>query len=140
MTTVALSLLVVVPMALGVAVWWWLLMWGARKDGEYQRQHDLAGAPGTVPGDTADREDRRDAGPRYPRAMDDCLRLTIAYDEPDADGWIVAHVIEVPGAVSQGRSRAEAHENILDALRVMLTPDDDARSDESVELHVRLSA
>ena len=57
MTTVALSLLVVIPMALGVAVWWWLLMWGARKDGEYQRQHDLAGAPGTVPGDTADRED-----------------------------------------------------------------------------------
>ncbi len=72
--------------------------------------------------------------------MDDCLRLTIAYDEPDADGWIVAHVVEVPGAISQGRSRAEAHENILDALRVMLTPDDDARSDESVELHVRLTA
>ncbi len=57
MTTVALSLLVVVPMALGVAVWWWLLMWGARKDGEYQKEHDLGGAPGTVPGDTADRED-----------------------------------------------------------------------------------
>lgn len=72
--------------------------------------------------------------------MDDRLRLTIAYNEPDVDGWIVAHVVEVPGAISQGRSRAEAHENILDALRVMLTPDDDARSDESVELHVRLTA
>lgn len=72
--------------------------------------------------------------------MDDRLRLTIAYDEPDEDGWIVAHVVEVPGAISQGRTRAEAHENILDALRVMLTPDDDEISDESVELHVRLSA
>lgn len=57
MTTVALSLLVVIPMALGVAVWWWLLMWGARKDGQYQKEHGLGGAPGTVPRDMADRED-----------------------------------------------------------------------------------
>jgi hypothetical protein len=28
-------------------------------------------------------------------------RLTIAYDEPDEEGWTVTRVIEVPGAISQ---------------------------------------
>lgn len=72
--------------------------------------------------------------------MEDRLRLTIAYDEPDEDGWIVAHVVEVPGAMSQGRTREEAHENVIDALRLMLSPDDGEITDEAVELHVRLSA
>lgn len=58
-------------------------------------------------------------------ATDTRLRLTIAYEEPDEDGWIVARVVEVPGAISQGRTRAEARENAFDALRLMLTPDDD---------------
>ncbi len=57
--------------------------------------------------------------------MRDRLRLTIAFEEPDEDGWIVARVIEVPGALSQGRTRDEARENVIDALRLMLTPDDD---------------
>jgi predicted RNase H-like HicB family nuclease len=57
--------------------------------------------------------------------MSETLRLTITYDEPDEDGWIVARVVEVPGALSQGRTRAEARENVLDALRLMLAPDDD---------------
>jgi predicted RNase H-like HicB family nuclease len=57
--------------------------------------------------------------------MSDMLRLTIAFEEPDADGWIVARVVEVPGALSQGRTREEARENVIDALRLMLTPDDD---------------
>jgi predicted RNase H-like HicB family nuclease len=57
--------------------------------------------------------------------MRETLRLTITYDEPDEDGWIVARVIEVPGALSQGRTREEARENVLDALRLMLAPDDD---------------
>ena len=52
------------------------------------------------------------------------LRMTIAFDEPDEEGWIVARVVEVPGALSQGRSREEARENVIDALRLMLTPDD----------------
>jgi predicted RNase H-like HicB family nuclease len=51
--------------------------------------------------------------------------MTIAYDEPDEAGWIVARVIEVPGAVSQGRTREEARENVIDALRLMLSPDED---------------
>jgi predicted RNase H-like HicB family nuclease len=57
--------------------------------------------------------------------MSDTLRLTITYDEPDEDGWIVARVVQVPGAISQGRTREEARENVIDALRVMLAPDDD---------------
>ena len=57
--------------------------------------------------------------------MSETLRLTITYDEPDEEGWIVARVVEVPGAHSQGRTRVEARENVLDALRLMLAPDDD---------------
>jgi predicted RNase H-like HicB family nuclease len=57
--------------------------------------------------------------------MSETLRLTITYDEPDEDGWVVARVIEVPGAISQGRTREEAREDVLDALRLMLAPDDD---------------
>jgi predicted RNase H-like HicB family nuclease len=56
--------------------------------------------------------------------MSNTLRLTIAFDEPDEDGWVVARVVEVPGALSQGRTREEARENVIDALRLMLTPDD----------------
>ena len=54
--------------------------------------------------------------------MEDRLRLTVAYDEPDEDGWIVAHVVEVPGAMSQGRTREEAYDNVIDALRLMIAP------------------
>jgi predicted RNase H-like HicB family nuclease len=57
--------------------------------------------------------------------MRENLRLTIAFDEPDEQGWIVARVVEVPGALSQGRTREEARENVIDALRLLLTPDDD---------------
>ena len=56
--------------------------------------------------------------------MDDRLRLTISYEEPDEEGWIVASVVEVPGALSQGRTRDEARANIIDALRLMLSPDE----------------
>lgn len=51
------------------------------------------------------------------------LELTIAFEPPDEEGWIVARVLGVPGAMSQGRNRDEARENALDALRVVLTPD-----------------
>ena len=56
------------------------------------------------------------------------LRLTIMYEEPDEDGWIVARIVEVPGAVSQGRTQDEARDNVIDALQLMLTPDDDDAS------------
>jgi len=67
--------------------------------------------------------------------MSDSLRMTILFETGD-DGWVVAQVKEVPGAVSQGRTREEARENVLDALRLMLSPepDDAAAESESVEL------
>lgn len=37
----------------------------------------------------------------------------------------MARVVEVPGALSQGRTREEARENVLDALQVVLAPDED---------------
>jgi predicted RNase H-like HicB family nuclease len=51
------------------------------------------------------------------------IDFTIAFDEPDEDGWIVARVLEIPGALSQGRTREQARENVLDALQTVLTPD-----------------
>ena len=56
--------------------------------------------------------------------MSEKLRLTIKYEEPDEDGWIVASIVEVPGALSQGRTRDEARTNVIDALQLMLSPDD----------------
>ncbi len=35
------------------------------------------------------------------------LNLTISFEHPDEEGWIVARVLEVPGAMSQGRTREE---------------------------------
>lgn len=69
--------------------------------------------------------------------MSDTLQMTIVYDDPDEEGWIVARVLEVPGALSQGRSREEARENVIDALRLMLAPDEDKprrERSESLEL------
>lgn len=54
-----------------------------------------------------------------------CIDFTPTFDSPDEDGWIVARVPEVPGAMSQGRSREEARENVSDALRTVLTPDEE---------------
>lgn len=51
--------------------------------------------------------------------------LTIAFEPPDEDGWIVARVLEVPGAMSQGKTREHARENALEALRVVLAPDEE---------------
>jgi predicted RNase H-like HicB family nuclease len=61
------------------------------------------------------------------------IDFTIAFDQPDEGGWIVARVLEVPGALSQGRTREEARENVLDALRTVLTPDDELRGRRSGE-------
>ena len=38
--------------------------------------------------------------------------LTILYEDGD-EGWIVASIPAVPGALSQGRNRDEARENVL---------------------------
>lgn len=65
--------------------------------------------------------------------------FTIAFDSPDEEGSIVARVLEVPGAISQGRTRAEARENVLDALGTVLTPDEELTGEAS-ELDPRASA
>jgi predicted RNase H-like HicB family nuclease len=51
--------------------------------------------------------------------MSGTLRLTIVYED-GGDGWIIASIPEVPGAHSQGRNRAEARENVIDALHGIL--------------------
>jgi predicted RNase H-like HicB family nuclease len=52
-------------------------------------------------------------------SVTESLHLTIAF-EPGEDGWIVASIPEVAGVHSQGRTRAEARENVIDALREVL--------------------
>ncbi len=56
--------------------------------------------------------------------MRQTLRLTLHYEEA-GNGWVLATIPEVPGAISQGRTRAEARENVIDALRTVLTPDEE---------------
>ena len=69
------------------------------------------------------------------------LRLTILFGEPDEDGWIVTSVHGVPGAMSQGRTRDEARENVIDALRLMLAPEEvDERVDWSEPLDLLLQS
>jgi predicted RNase H-like HicB family nuclease len=47
---------------------------------------------------------------------------------PGEKGWIVARVVEIAGATSQGRTLEDARENVVDALALMLVPDDDDAS------------
>ncbi len=55
--------------------------------------------------------------------MNDEVHLTIRYSDA-GEGWVTAQVLEIPGAISEGSTRAEAKSNVLDALDVVLTPDD----------------
>ena len=45
--------------------------------------------------------------------------ITITYQE-NADGWITASIPEYPGAISQGKTRLEAREMVLDALNELM--------------------
>lgn len=71
--------------------------------------------------------------------MSDSLRFTIVYEDGE-DGWLVAQVKEVPGAVSQGRTRAEARENVIDALRLMLSSEPHATTGDSEALELTLAS
>ena len=51
--------------------------------------------------------------------MSESLRVTIVFEQGEG-GWIVASIPEVPGANSQGKTREEARENVIDALRGIL--------------------
>jgi predicted RNase H-like HicB family nuclease len=68
--------------------------------------------------------------------------FTIAFEPPDEEGWVVACVLEVPGAISQGRTREEARENALDALRTVLNPDEElvGRAPQADREHLRFTA
>jgi predicted RNase H-like HicB family nuclease len=70
------------------------------------------------------------------------LDFTISFDSPDEEGWIVARVLEVPGAMSQGHTRGEARENVLDALQTVLTPDEELAGEtpEADHEHLRFTA
>ena len=57
------------------------------------------------------------------------FNLTILFDEGD-DGWVVASIPAVPGVLSQGRTRQEARDNVLDALALMLSPEPVDAGDE----------
>jgi predicted RNase H-like HicB family nuclease len=73
---------------------------------------------------------------RYHRAMGNTLDLAIVYEDGD-DGWIVSSVPAVPGALSQGRTRDEARENVLDALALVLSPEPgDERERELLHLKI----
>jgi predicted RNase H-like HicB family nuclease len=67
------------------------------------------------------------------------LDLTIVY-EPGEDGWTIASIPEVAGVHSQGRTREEARANVIDALRLMLSPEprssDDQREREALHLTI----
>jgi predicted RNase H-like HicB family nuclease len=52
-------------------------------------------------------------------SMTEPLRLTIVYEDA-GDGWVTARVVEVPGAISEGATRVQAKENVVDALRGIL--------------------
>jgi predicted RNase H-like HicB family nuclease len=56
--------------------------------------------------------------------MSEIVRLTVRFEDA-GEGWVLATIPEVPGAISQGRSREEARANVIDALRVVLTPDEE---------------
>jgi predicted RNase H-like HicB family nuclease len=59
-------------------------------------------------------------GGRYTRPMSEALQLTIVYErEPDGE-WIVVSIPEVPGVLSQGKTKEEARKMVLDALAGML--------------------
>jgi predicted RNase H-like HicB family nuclease len=66
---------------------------------------------------------------RYTRDVSETMDLTIVYEDGD-DGWIVASIPAVPGVLSQGRTREEARENVLDALALMLSPEPVEAGDE----------
>jgi predicted RNase H-like HicB family nuclease len=69
------------------------------------------------------------------------LDLTIVY-EPGEDGWVIASIPEVDGVLSQGRTREEARTNVIDALRLMLSPEPGDAGDqrEREALHLTIAA
>ncbi|HSI74013.1 MAG TPA: hypothetical protein VK934_12625 [Fimbriimonas sp.] len=54
--------------------------------------------------------------------------LTIMFEQGE-QGWWIASIPEIPGAVSQGRTEDEAREMVIDCAKVLMAfRRDDARS------------
>ena len=66
------------------------------------------------------------------------LDLTIVYENGE-DGWILASIPEVAGVFSQGRTRQEARSNVIDALRLMLSPEPRPSGDPGQRESLRLT-
>lgn len=69
--------------------------------------------------------------------MSGTVDLTILFEDGE-EGWIVASIPAAPGALSQGRSREEARENVLDALALMLSPDPGEEREREL-LHLKVA-
>lgn len=66
--------------------------------------------------------------------------LTILYKD-NPDGWITSWIPEYPGAISQGRTKEEAREMVLDALNeLMLAARDDESADDRDILDFEITA
>jgi predicted RNase H-like HicB family nuclease len=74
-------------------------------------------------------------------AVSESLDLTIVYEDGE-DGWVIAWIPEVKGVHSQGRAREEARANVIDALKLMLSPESTEAGDarERERLHLTIAA
>jgi predicted RNase H-like HicB family nuclease len=67
------------------------------------------------------------------------MQLMIVYED-GGEGWIMSSIPAVPGVLSQGRTREEARDNVLDALALILSPEpieeDETRVREVVQVNV----
>lgn len=70
--------------------------------------------------------------------MPEHLDLTIVYEPGEEDG-IIASIPEVAGVFSQARTREEARQNVIDALRLMLSPEPSDASDSREREALRLT-
>jgi predicted RNase H-like HicB family nuclease len=59
---------------------------------------------------------------------------------PGEEGWLIASIPEIAGVFSRGRTPEEARSNVIDALRLMLSPEprhaDDQREREPPNLTI----
>ncbi len=63
--------------------------------------------------------------------LENKLKLTIVYT-PCEEGGYTAYIKEIRGVISEGDTKEEARENVLDALSLMLEVDrDEAELEES---------
>jgi predicted RNase H-like HicB family nuclease len=76
-----------------------------------------------------------------PVVMRERLNVTVHFEDA-GDGWTMATIPEV-GAIGQGRTRDQARDNVIDAMQLVLTPDEQLRGerpandDELLELVVK---